>query len=960
MNNIHLSSEMMDFNGFMAKHSAKNTSKNNNNNNNNNNNDQPPQPPQPQPITHTRIAGLEFNIYPGSYIIPKEELNTFYNLYYNHVFVKSQSEYLTEKQLEKKGPIVIDFDFKYDVSTVKRQHTKNHVVDIVCEYLDTLKEFYVFTKDVFFPVFIFEKPNVNKLNDKTKDGIHMLIGIQSDHIIQQMLREKMIPILTETCSDLPLINDWAAILDEGISKGYTNWQLFGSRKPGNEAYELTQHYIINYDESDGNFQMNERKVAEYNLKENFAKLSVQYEDNPKFEINPKIMAEYTRLENKNVKIKKSSSKTKLKLISDEDELLYSQPEHLSINDIKDKDTLNTVVDAMLNKLKQDDKYDHVAIHSYTQALSSKYYEPGSHVFNRMVAFALKNTDERLFLSWVLLRSKASDFDYDTIPALFIEWSKMNKSNSIGKSLTKKSIKYWLQNENPELFEQIKSSTIDYYIENSIEAFSDHGSAQILLELHGENFVCVSYDKKGIWYNFRDHRWVLDKGHYLRGKISKDLFNIYGKKAEQYEAEMAEYQEDDDRRQFLKKKAGLIHQIKIKLKTTTHKDHIMREASELFYDEYFVKNMDSNKYLLCFNNGVVDFKTKTFRPGYPSDYITKCTNVTYVHYNETDTEWKKMSDELIEFMKKLFPIPDLNKYMWDHLSSCLIGTNKNQTFNVYHGSGSNGKSLLTDLMSATLGEYKGTVPINLVTDMRGKIGGTSDEILKLKSIRYAVMQEPSKNVKLNEGVMKELTGGDPIQARGLYAESETFEPQFSLVVCTNNLFDIDSNDDGTWRRIRKCPFPSKFVDDDESYEHATPFVFKKDKSLSDKLRTFAPVFASMLVKIAFETGGIVTDCNTVIDASKSYRSKQDRISCFITDKIKRTGDNTKKGIMKTTLLEEFQLWYQQEHGSKKFPKGEELYESMNKKFGDYNKKNGWVGTAFIKEDDEDEEDIINQV
>ena len=52
------------------------------------------------------------------------------------------------------------------------------------------------------------------------------------------------------------------------------------------------------------------------------------------------------------------------------------------------------------------------------------------------------------------------------------------------------------------------------------------------------------------------------------------------------------------------------------------------------------------------------------------------------------------------------------------------------------------------------------------------------------------------VKLNEGVMKELTGGDTILARGLYSESESFDPQFNLIVCTNNLFDIESNDDGT--------------------------------------------------------------------------------------------------------------------------------------------------------------------
>jgi len=139
---------------------------------------------------------------------------------------------------------------------------------------------------------------------------------------------------------------------------------------------------------------------------------------------------------------------------------------------------------------------------------------------------------------------------------------------------------------------------------------------------------------------------------------------------------------------LKKKIAAIQQNKIKLKQTTFKDHIMREAAEIFYDEKFVRHMDTNRYLLCFNNGVVDFTNKVFREGYPEDYITKTTRINYVPYNETDEAWKKTSEELNKFMRTLFPISDLYRYMWDHLASCLIGTNKNQTFHVYHGSGSN--------------------------------------------------------------------------------------------------------------------------------------------------------------------------------------------------------------------------------------------------------------------------------
>lgn len=941
MNNTMSSScQFKDLNEFLAKHSAKNVSNNSSG----------------LSISHTRIPDKELNVYAGAYIIPKEELQTFYSLYYNHIFEKKFKEYLTEKQLESGGPMAVDFDFRYSSDVTSRQHTREHVRDMICVYLDTLKEYFIFEESKTFSIYIFEKPNVNRLADNslTKDGIHMIIGIQVDHIIQMMIREKMIGLLPEYW-DLPFINTWESVLDEGISKGTTNWQLFGSRKPGHEAYELTHHYNINYDPTDGNFMMVERKVTDFNMKNDFSKLSVQYDSHPRFEMNPKIIDAYNkRCENKSPKIKKPSSKTKMNLIVEDDDM--NDDDYISLNDIKDEESLKKAVEILFKNLKQNE-YELKEIHEYTQALPAKYYEPGSHALNRLVAFALKHTDDRLFLSWVQLRSKASDFDYDTIPELHQQWKKFHKSNNEGKTVTKKSIMYWVKKENFEEYEKIKNSTIDYYIEKAMETCTEYDYAVVLQNMYKDSYVCVSYDKRGIWYRFKGHRWVQDKGLSLREKISKDMYNLFAKKAEQCEAEMNEFVEDDERREFLKKKVGLVHQIKITLKKTTNKDHIMREAAEIFYDDSFVRNMDTNKYLLCFDNGVVDFVNKTFRDGLPEDYITKTTRISYVPYNPNNSEWKNTSEEINKFMSTLFPIDDLRRYMWDHLASCLIGTNKNQTFHVYHGSGSNGKSLLVDLMSATLGDYKGTVPITLVTDIRGKIGGTSDEVLKLKGVRYAVMQEPSKGVKLNEGIMKELTGGDPIQARGLYSESEIFVPQFKLCVGTNNLFDIDSNDDGTWRRIRKCTFPSKFVDEGEHYEDDTPYVFKKDKSLNEKLYSFAPIFASMLVKRAFETDGIVQDCDTVLEASKKYRNGQDHIAAFVSDRIKRT-DNTKQNIKKTSLLEEFKIWFQQEQGTKKMPKGEEIYEYMNKKFGNCHKSKGWVGLEFIREEEED--DIINSI
>jgi len=932
-----LMTQFKDLNEFLAKHSAK-SDKN-------------------TPITHTRIGKKELNIYGGSYVIPKEELHTFYKLYYDHIFVNGKKEYLTEKQLEDDGPMAVDFDFRYSHDVDTRKHTKEHIEDMIVLYLEELKKYFKFEENNPFNILIFEKPNINRLEDGslTKDGIHVLFCLKVNRVFQTMIRETMIAKLSEAW-DLPLINTWDSVLDEGISRGTTNWQLYGSRKPGYEAYEMTQYFTITYDANDGEFQMDEKRVNDFDIKNNFAKLSVQYEDNPKFEINPHMLDEFNRRSGAKIaKPKRPASKTKVNLLVENDSDDESD-EHISINNIKDKETLEKAMNIILKSFKSTD-YELRETHEYTQALPEKYYEPGSHSLNRQVAFALKHTDERLFLSWVMLRSKASDFDFDTIPSLHAEWKKFHKTNKSNESVTRRSIMYWVKQDNFEEYEKIKKNTLNYLIEETLHSQTEYDLALVLKQMYKDRYICASYEKKGIWYRFSNNRWIQDKGISLREKISTEMYNLYSQKSDDYGIEYQHYQPNDDRAEFIKKQVKLIGEIKIKLKRTSDKNNIMREAAEIFYDDNFTKNMDTKKHLLCFNNGVVDFKNKVFRDGYPDDYITKTTRINYIPYeeNKNNNKFKQTEQIIIDFMKQLFPVDDLNKYMWDHLSSCLIGTNKNQTFNVYHGSGSNGKSIIADLMSLTLGDLKGTVPITLVTEKRGLIGGTSDEVIKLKGVRYAVMQEPSKNVKLNEGIMKELTGGDPIQARGLYCESEIFEPQFNLVVCTNNLFDIESNDDGTWRRIRKCDFLAKFIDENDKNEYDTPYIYKKDKELKDKLPEYAEIFASMLVKRAFETGGIVEDCKTVLESSGKYRKGQDVIAAYIADRITKS-DNPKDKIGKSSLNADFKNWFQLEQGNVKIPKTQELHDCMDKKFGSCTVK-GWINVKFVQNEEEDE---INEI
>jgi len=896
-------------------------------------------------LTHTRIPSKELSIYGGSYIIPKEMEPTFWELYHKAVFVNKKMEYLTEKQLETGGPVLLDFDFRYNYDVETRQHTKDHIIDIInLIYLELLKEFFVFEENKPFPIYVFEKPHVNRLADKslTKDGVHIIIGIKMDHSLQMLLRKKVLTKIDEIW-DLPLINSWDAVLDEGISKGTTNWQVFGSRKPGNMAYELTQYYSITYDSSDGEFMMEERDIKlDVNLSKDLHKLSARYSEHPVFELNSKIKTEYEELKTQIKPKRAATTNTKFKLLVADD---INEDESISLEDIKNQDVLQRAVNNLFKDMNLSE-YHLKEIHEYTQILPEKYYEPGSHNLNTMVAFGLKHTDERLFLSWVMLRSKASDFDYKTIPDLYVRWKKDFKARPDG--ITKRSILYWAKQDAFKEYKKVKENTVQHFLEETINTPTDYDFAMVLHQMFKDKYVCSSISNK-TWYVFRNHHWEKDLGHSLRLSISREMYNLYQNQQKVYIAQMSAFESTDERYEQFKKKIRHVSELSVKLKKTNDKSNIFREAAEIFYDEEFVKKMDENRYLLCFTNGVVDLKNKTFRDGYPQDYITKTTGIPYHHFNsEKDSA---IANQIMTFMEQLFPIKSLNRYMWDHLSSVLIGENINQTFNIYRGNGSNGKSLLTDLMALTLGEYAGIVPVTLVTEKRVGVGGTSSEIMQLKGVRYAVMQEPSKDAKINEGMMKQLTGDSFMTARALYCESEKFSIQFHLVVCLNMLFEIVSNDDGTWRRIRLCDFKSKFVNPEDPKDDSE-YQFPKDPKLKEKLPSWAPVFASMLVKRAFETQGVVENCDIVMAASNKYRQTQDHISGFISEVvIKKEGAK----INKRELCEHFKNWFLLQQGSRKPPKSSELCEYMDKTFGAC-KAGFWSNVKIVYPDQETQDEV----
>lgn len=906
------------------------------------------------PHTHTRIGGgKNSTIYGGTFNIPDCEESSFMDAYYQHVFVDGHKEYLTEKQLIEKGPVLIDIDLRYDKSVTSKQHTDDHVLDVVVLYADKCSEILNIPDGSKVDVFVMEKNDVNQLDEKTKDGIHIIMAVSMHKAAQIVLRNKVLEDISDIWDDLPITNTWEDVLDEGVTKGCVNWQIYGSRKPDHQSYRIKYHYVLT--RKNHNWKPSDNKVKKFDTKKNIHRLSARYTSHPQYDIHPDALTLVEEAKN-NIGRKKLSASTKKKHVG-------ARP---SFDKIDSMETLDALLDDWFDGISPVD-YKLKETHQYTMALPASYYGPGSYSNWMRVGWALASTHKKMFLTWLkfsaqdncrdTLRGNDGKFDWSNVSVLFQEWLTFDFDNPDG--LTHRSIMYWCKlNAEPGKYEEINVQTIDFFVQQTLDVNqgTEFDLASVLFNLYKDRFVCVSI-KNNCWYEYENHRWFeIDSGNTLRLHISQEMHKEYVDRIQQAMRKLDTLEPSEPDHEKLKKRVNGMIEICGYLKKTQWKNNIMREARELFFDKDFITKLDQNPYLLCFSNYVVDFKNKSYRRGQPDDFISKCTNIDYVpldHAKHAGT-----MQEINQFIDELFPNPELRKYMWEHLASVLVGTNENQTFNIYTGSGRNGKSKLVDLMTKGLGDYKGTVPITLITQSRTSIGSTSSEIVQLMGTRYAVMQEPSKGDKINEGIMKEITGGDPIQGRALFKDTVTFIPQFKLVVCTNTLFDIKSNDDGTWRRIRVCDFMSKFLEkpyeDEEKFpKDVYPHQYPIDKNIDARFDEWAPILMSMLVNKSFESQGNVNDCKLVMASSDLYREGQDYLAEFVKDKIrKKPGSKVKK----SEVSEEFKQWYTTNYG-RAMPKVKEIYEFIDARFGKC-RSGGWSNIAIVYDED-DEENIIDE-
>jgi putative DNA primase/helicase len=250
----------------------------------------------------------------------------------------------------------------------------------------------------------------------------------------------------------------------------------------------------------------------------------------------------------------------------------------------------------------------------------------------------------------------------------------------------------------------------------------------------------------------------------------------------------------------------------------------------------------------------------------------------------------------------FPNEDTAKYVQRLAGQAVLGIVRDHILVSHYGGGLNGKGTFTRALARVFGDYATTLDLALLTETRHGPHAASTSVLFRR--RLAMASETSRRVRLAEAQVKNLTGGDAIQARRLYENPWQFEPTHSLWLQTNHLPEIAGRDCGIWRRIRIVPWRNSFdgcVDD----------------TLDDALRDEAPGILNWVITgaLLYQELGL-SEPSEVVNATLEYRDQEDILKHWMID-CGYVFETTLK-TQSQTLADSWRSWSESQFGrAKKF-------------------------------------------
>ncbi len=478
-----------------------------------------------------------------------------------------------------------------------------------------------------------------------------------------------------------------------------------------------------------------------------------------------------------------------------------------------------------------------------------------------------------------------------------------------------------------------------------------GDAKLYSRLHRGAVVYVKYWER--WLIWGGHHWIEDDFE-ISAQIIEDVCELYLRLAESKQIE-ADEETDKDLKSKLQSIADTALRRVNQLRDTPGQDKLLQMTRRIRDPLVVLPNqIDQQHYVKACPNGVIDLRTGELRPGRPDEYILNAIVTEY------DPELLRKDDPCPETNRFLLSSMDgdqeLVDFIWRLLGYGLITERRDHIFTIMWGEhGRNGKDTLIKLVTHVLGQtLSGDAPVEMLlqTQQVRNSSAPSPDVLTLRGMCIAWINEAEEGQRFALAKLKKLTGGGYITARGLHDKLQTTWLQTHLpIMTTNELPKAKADDAAFWSRALIIKWPLSFVERPEQ-----PYERLADKDLNEKIGAEAKGVLARMVRGSMEylrDGLKIPD--KVRQWTREQRASWDDVGLFISEwciseSHQANPDNYTLKVSATDLHEAFCIWYARYRDRRYSISAKKFAEALNKKDIAYKRSNGsWrLGIALTPE------------
>ena len=314
--------------------------------------------------------------------------------------------------------------------------------------------------------------------------------------------------------------------------------------------------------------------------------------------------------------------------------------------------------------------------------------------------------------------------------------------------------------------------------------TDLGNAIRLVHRYGEDLRWSQPLKS--WLVWDNQRWKRDQTRAIDRIAKETALGMY---------QAASLIEDEGKRQDLAKHA-------VKSEAAARITAMIDLAKSQPGIPVMPHEFDADLWLLNTPNGTLNLQTGELHEHRREDLITKLTAVPY----DGDARLELWDNFIADICNG---DPQLATFLQRAAGATLSGDlSQTERFFFGYGGAFTGKTSFLEAVARTLGDYAVTADFETFLK-RDHVGGPRSDLARLAGARMVKSVEVSEGRRLDEGLLKQITGGDVLTVRDMYAKEFEYLPQFTLWLAANDAPRVRHDDEALWRRVVRVPFTHRF-------------------------------------------------------------------------------------------------------------------------------------------------------